>query len=263
MFTISDFIKPQSLDEAYKTLIKHKNNMLLGGCLFLKMSSKMINVAIDLSGLELNYIKNLDDCIEIGSMTNFRDIETSTLLQTPFLNSVPSSVLNIIGVQFRNLATVGASVYSKYGFSDLITALLSLEAEVELFNKGKLTLEDFLKLPYEKDILTKIYIKKKNGKSAFSCFRKSASDFSILNVAASRVDGIWKIAVGARPQRASLAKHAAKYLDNSNLEICDIEKAGEIASKELNFGTNMRGSEEYRRSLCKVLIKRAVLEVLK
>lgn len=42
------------------------------------------------------------------------------------------SLRHIVGVQFRNLATVGGSLWGRFGFSDVLTLLLALDAQVEL-----------------------------------------------------------------------------------------------------------------------------------
>lgn len=262
MFTVQDLVQPKSLDEAYQTLVKKRNNTILGGCAFLKMGSKRIGTAIDLSNLGLGYIKEQDRFIEIGSMTSLREIERSSLLRNSFNGMLPNSVKNIIGVQFRNGVTVGASVYSKYGFSDLITALLALDTDVELYKKGRMPLADFLDEPLKKDILVKLWIKKNNRLGIYQSFRNSASDYPILNVAVSVLDDRWTIVVGARPRRAAIAQMASATLSAKNLTAEEIECAARKAAEELSFGTNMRGTADYRRALCQVLVKRGIMGVL-
>jgi len=183
------------------------------------------------------------------------------LLTNNFNGVISKSVKNIIGVQFRNIVTVGASVFSKYGFSDLITALLCLDTEVELYNAGRMPLDKFLQMPYEKDILTRILIKKNQKQASYQDLRNSVSDYPILNVAVSRLNNQWAIAVGARPQRAAIARMASEELSlNFNLE--NLDHYANLVAEELTFGTNARGSAEYRQAMCKVLVKRAIREVL-
>ena len=42
------------------------------------------------------------------------------------------SVKDIVGVQFRNLATVGGSIFGRFGFSDVLTLFMAVGASVEL-----------------------------------------------------------------------------------------------------------------------------------
>lgn len=262
MFALLNLIQPETIEEAYNVLMQRKNNTVLGGCAFLRMGSKRIGTAVELSKLNLNYIEDHGDYVEIGAMTTFRDIETNPIFNKHFNGLLPKSVSNIIGVQFRNIVTVGATVYSKYGFSDIITALLALDTEVELYKAGRMSLEEFLDKPYEKDILTRIFIKKNERKASYENLRNAVSDYPILNVAVSNINNQWKIVVGARPLEAKIAKSASEELSNRNLTVENIEAIANMAAEELSFGTNMRGSAEYRKAVCKVLVKRAVMEVL-
>ncbi len=261
MFTLSDLVQPEKLETAYEIFANKRNNTILGGCAFLKMGSKRIGTAIDLSKLNLNYIKEQDGFIEIGAMTSLRELETNTLTSEQFNGLLPKAVRNIIGVQFRNCVTVGASVFAKYGFSDLITALLALNTEVELYKGGRMPLVDFLKQPKVKDILVRLWVKLDTRKATYMNLRKSASDYSILNVAVSKHDDQWTIVVGARPRRATIASKASAALSKGTQSEADIEEAANQAAEELAFGTNMRGTAEYRKALCKVLVKRAIMEV--
>lgn len=261
MFTIKEFVQPKSIEEAYNILMIRWNNTVLGGTAFLRMGSKSIGTAVDLSGLDLNDVKDHDDYIEIGAFTTLREVEINPLLVNHFNGVVSNSVKNIIGVQFRNIVTVGASVFSKYGFSDLVTALLVLDTEVELYKAGRMPLDVFLKRPYEKDILTGLFIKKNNRQASYQSLRNSASDYPILNAAVSRLGSQWTIAVGARPQRAAIAGKASEALSNS-MSFENLEYYANIAAEELNFGTNERGTARYRQAMCKVLVKRAITEVL-
>jgi len=261
VFTLSDLVQPEKLETAYQVLTNKRNNTILGGCAFLKMGSKRIGTAIDLSNLNLNYIKEQDGFIEIGAMTSLRELETNTLLREQFNGVLPKAVCSIIGVQFRNCVTVGASVYAKYGFSDLITALLALNTEVELYEGGRMPLNEFLKQPKEKDILVRLWVKLESRQATYMNLRKSASDYSILNVAVSKLDNQWTIVVGARPRRAAIASKASAAISKGTQSAIEIEEAAKQAVEELSFGTNMRGTAEYRKALCKVLVKRAIMEV--
>lgn len=262
MFTLTDIVQPTTIEEAYAILMKRKNNQIIGGSAFLRMGKKRIGTGIELSNLNLDYIKEDEDYVEIGAMTTFRELETSDIIKNNFGDILNHSVRDIIGVQFRSVVTVGATVFSKYGFSDLIIALLCLDTEIETFSKGRMTLNKFLDKGYEKDLLTKIYIKKNNKKASYKSLRNAKSDYPIVNVAVSKLDNTFKICIGARPQVAKEAKNASEFLSNNNITDENIDKAVQIAVDELSFGTNMKASKEYRYAMARVLIKRAIMEVI-
>lgn len=262
MFTLTDIVQPTTIEEAYAILTKRKNNQIIGGSAFLRMGKKRIGTGIELSNLNLDYIKEDEDYVEIGAMTTFRELETSDIIKNNFGYVLNHSVRDIIGVQFRSVVTVGATVFSKYGFSDLIIALLCLDTEIETFGEGRMTLDEFLNKGYEKDLLTKIYIKKNNKKASYKALRNAKSDYPIVNVAVSKLDNTFKICIGARPQVAKEAKNASEFLSNNNITNENIDKAVQIAVDELSFGSNMKASKEYRYAMAKVLIKRAIMEVI-
>jgi CO/xanthine dehydrogenase FAD-binding subunit len=265
MISIKEYIVPTSIEEAYEILVEKRNSVLFGGGAFIRMGSKNIPIAIDLSKIGLDFIDEDEDFIHIGAMTTFGDIEHSQLLKKYYKNFLSSSVREIVGIQLRNIVTVGGTVYSRYGFSDFITGLLALDTNVNLYKQGPLPLEIFLKEgSKEKDILKSISIRKNNRKAKFLSMRNSQGDYAILNVATSNLNGNkYKIAVGARPGTATLALKSMDYLDNIDRDLFkeDILRAAKIASEELIFGTNTRASSIYRKQISYVLVKQALMEV--
>lgn len=264
MITIKEYIRPQNIDEAYEYLVSKKKAVLFGGGAFIKMGSKNIATAIDLSKSGLDSIKETDGDMEIGSMVTFGDLEQSPILESHFSNMLAISVKDIVGVQLRNIVTVGGTVYSRYGFSDFISALLSLDTKVKLHKQGIISLEEFLiKGASRSDILESIIIKKDHRKAVFKSMRNSKGDYAVLNVAVSKLEDKFRISVGARPARAILAYDTMEYLNKNGHSQNHISKACDIIAEEIVFGSNTRGSKAYRRDICKVLLKRALLEVIK
>lgn len=256
---VKKFKRAESLDEAYNALLS--GSVIIGGGAFMHLSDNEVSL-VDLSKLNLSFIKENEDSIEIGAYTTLKEIEDSSILSSYF-NGILSKTSGIIaGVQVRNIATIGGCIGGRYGFSDILTCLLALNAQVELYNAGKISLEEFLNNREIKDIVLKVIIDKNNKKAAFFNMRNSFSDFSVLNAAVCKDEDI-KIAVGARPLNAALARQAMEYLKENELSYENIKKAAEIASSTLNFGDDLRASSDYRRELCKTLVERALLEVIK
>ncbi|WP_432402645.1 FAD binding domain-containing protein [Wukongibacter sp. M2B1] len=263
MITIKNYVRPENIDDAYNCLISKKKGVLIGGGAFIRMGRKNITTAIDLSKANIDIIKETEDNIEIGGMTTFGKLERSPILEKYFSNMLAISVKDIVGVQLRNIVTVGGTVHSRYGFSDLITALLVLDTKVKLYKQGIASLEEFLiKGSEQVDILESIIIKKDKREAVFKSMRNSKGDYAILNVAVSKLEDRFRISVGARPSRATLAYNAMDYLNKNGYSYENILEASKMASNKIAFGTNSRGSKEYRRQICNVLLKRALLEVV-
>jgi CO/xanthine dehydrogenase FAD-binding subunit len=262
MFTFSKYHLATSLDDAYEVLLKNRNNAILGGTAYLRMGNRNLATAVDLSALNLDYIREEEGYIEIGAMTTFRSIETSELMLNNFGGVVVRSVMDIVGVQLRNVVTVGATVFSRYGFSDFIPALLALNTVVVLQGAGEMSLEEFLESDVKRDILVAVRIEKNKRTGNYQTIRRSNSDYALLNVVTSNIDGDVRIVVGARPGRAILAKEAMKYIEERGLSAESIEEAGRIAAEELEFADNMRASGKYREAICRVMVKRSIGEVM-
>ena len=60
MLKIKEYVKAESLEQAYE-LNQKRTNCILGGMLWLKMSNRNVQKAIDLSGLGLNQIEETEE----------------------------------------------------------------------------------------------------------------------------------------------------------------------------------------------------------
>lgn len=257
MLKIKQYVKAQSLEEAY-ALCQKKGSVVLGGMLWLKMQNRTVGTAIDLCGLGLDTIEETDAEYRIGAMVSLRAIENHPGLNDMTGGAVKDCLSPIIGVQFRNLATIGGSLWGRFGFSDPLTLFLTLGAQVELFHRGVVSLEEFLELPAEPDILVRVIVPKTEMKVAYLSQRNAATDFPTLTCAVCEREGQYVCAVGARPSKAKLYRDEQNLLTDGITE--DSAAAfGEELAQRADFGSNLRGSEEYRRKICKVLVRRALL----
>jgi putative selenate reductase FAD-binding subunit len=239
LFGLKEYNVARSLDQADELLHRDKGNVILGGLLWMRLGRKNYHTGIDLSRLGLNQILETEDGVDIGCMSTLRQIEASRTLADCFGKILTDAVSHIVGVQFRNSATIGGSVFSRFSFSDILTALLALETHVHLYRGGTLPLETFLERPPERDILIKLSIKKKAWKTAYQSHRMTATDFPVLAAGISLCEGRWKICLGSRPARATLAEKAAALLPERPDEK-QIQATCDQVVEELTFGSNQR-----------------------
>lgn len=120
MLEIKEYVKAESLEQAFE-LNQKRTNQIIGGMLWMKMGDHRIQTAIDLSGLGLDTIEEDETQFSIGCMTSLRQLELHEGLNQWSDGAVRESVRHIVGVQFRNLATVGGSIFGRFGFSDVLT----------------------------------------------------------------------------------------------------------------------------------------------
>ena len=259
MITISNYVRPQTLEEAY-TLNQNKRNRIIGGMLWLKMSNEAVGTAIDLCDLGLNKIEETEDAFSIGASVTLRDIELHKGLNAYTQNAVSKAVKDIVGTQFRNMATVGGSIFGRFGFSDVLTVFLSMDTFVELYKGGTVPLSDFVTMKPDRDILVRIIVKKTPGRFNYLSMRNSRTDFPVIACAVSLVADEYRAVIGARPGRAMLITDSQGILSNGITEESARTFAG-FAADNVPTDNNVRASAKYRTHLINVLVRRALSEL--
>ena len=162
MVTIQNYVRAQSIDEAYE-LNQKKASCIIGGMLWTKMQDRPIQTAIDMCDLGLDKIEEKDDEFIIGAMTSLRQIELHDGLNKYTHGAVCEAVKDIVGVQFRNLATIGGSIWGRFGFSDILTVFLAMDAFVELYHGGMIPLREFVNMKQDRDVIVHLIIRKTPG----------------------------------------------------------------------------------------------------
>ena len=110
-------------------------------------------------------------------MVTLRDLELDPGLNSYTDGAARESVRHIVGVQFRNLATVGGSIYGRYGFSDVLTMFLTMDSYVELYKGGIVSMADFVSMKMDNDILIRVIVKKRACQIAYMAVRTRAPIF--------------------------------------------------------------------------------------
>lgn len=245
MITIQKYVRAQSLEEAWQ-LNQNKRSRVLGGMLWLRLGRGSVSTAIDLCDLGLNTVEETEEQFSIGAMVTLRDLEMHEGLNAYSSNAVANAVKDIVGVQFRNIATVGGSIWGRFGFSDVLTVFLAMDSYVELYKGGIIPLEQFATMKKDHDILVRLIVRKTPCKVAYSSVRNQRTDFPVLACAVACMNGEYRASIGARPARAMLIR-------------CE-RREGFAAFVAENTPTegNMRGSAAYRTHLIQVLVERAM-----
>ncbi|MEE1036872.1 MAG: FAD binding domain-containing protein, partial [Oscillospiraceae bacterium] len=166
--------------------------------------------------------------------------------------AVRNALKDIVGVQFRNMATVGGSIWGRFGFSDVLTVFLALDSYVELYKGGIIPLEQFAKMKKDNDILVRLIVKKSPCRVVYASMRNQRTDFPVVACAVSEINGEYRASIGARPARAILIR--------SNLET-DAKAFAALVAENAPTEGNIRGSAAYRTHLIKVLTERSMMEL--
>lgn len=276
MFYYNQYVRAQSLDEAYE-LYQKKPNFVLGGMLWLKMKNKTLGTAIDLCDLGLDQIDEDEKEFRIGAYATLRQIETHEALNAYTHGAIAESVRHIVGVQFRNVATVGGSIWGRFGFSDVMTIFRALGAKVQLHKAGIMDLDEFAALPRTtRDVLVSVIVPKNAKGVVYLSQRNQSTDFPVLTCAVANRSGRYVAVIGASPYMAEPVWDEDGILDcladaktDGNAALTDnsetnskIDKFAEYVAEHIRFGSNIRAGAEYREIICRVLTRRAVTQSL-
>ena len=302
MLEIAKYVRAESLEEAYD-LNQKKGNVILGGMLWLRLGSRRVNTAIDLSALSLDKIEEIpkeaseamadngapgmpktmadnstpgtpdgireaaEMCggYRIGAMATLRQLEKHEGLNRLTDGAIKDCVRDIVGVQFRNLATVGGSLFGRFGFSDVLTFLMAVVQEVSIalqyegYIKRQLKqVEEFARMPFDRDILTHVIFPGKKQRIGWQSFRNSRTDFSVLNCCVSLEEKETRCCVGARPMKAVCLRDEQGILKDG-ITPESARAFGRYVKENVKTGSNLRGSGEYRSMLAETLTRRALL----
>ncbi|MFQ5486343.1 MAG: FAD binding domain-containing protein, partial [Desulfobacterales bacterium] len=161
--------------------------------------------------------------------------------------------------------------------SDLAPALLSLEAEVTLTgSRGArvVSLDDFFIDYFETtlkpdELLTEIHVPNSDpGGGYYYKFAQRATDLAVVSVAVYLIPEpdspdlckdirIVMGSVGSTPLRS---KRGEDLLKGNRMNDTFVEEAGRLSAEDSQPTTDINGSEEYKREIVEVLVKRAITE---
>jgi len=280
-----EYLTPKTIKEALTLWDKYGDEakIIAGGqSLLVLMRQGLVapKYLIDIKGIsELNYIKSDAKVgLRIGALTTHRTIEKSPLIRKGF--AVLAEMENrLASIQTRNWGTIGGNICHADPAGDPAPVLIALKATLTTASiKGErsMAVEDF-ELDYFEtalepgELLTEIQVpaSPSHTGAAYSKFNIIQSDLATVGVAVSVTlgagDGICqdiRIALGAAAPTAMRAKKAEAAVRGKKITENLLKEAGEIASTEVEPISDIVASEEYRRELVKVMVKRVGKEAL-
>jgi carbon-monoxide dehydrogenase medium subunit len=217
--------------------------------------------------------------LKLGAMCKIAQIEKSDVIKKnyPLLSQAASLLASM---EIRNRGTVGGNLCTAAPSADMPPSLLALEANaVVASNNGErvMPLEEFFTGPKKTilnhdEILVRLEVPplKPNSAGEYVKFgRRRAMEIAMIGVAAFMtlnseknrcIDA--KVALATAAPTPIRAKEAEKLLIDKTPDADTIEEAAQLASKEASPRTSWRTTEEYRRDLIPVLVRRAIQTAL-
>jgi carbon-monoxide dehydrogenase medium subunit len=279
-----EYFAPKTLKEALTLLNKYQDEAkVIGGgqSLLILMRQGLVapKYLISIKGIsELNYIKSDKEGLKIGALTTHRQIEKSPKMRDGL--AVLAEMENrLASIQTRNWGTIGGNLCHGEPAGDPAPVLIALNATLKIANlKGERTMAvenfflDYFETALEPgELLTEIVIPPVPPRTgtAYTKFNVIESDLATVGVAVSITlgsgDGVCqdvRIVLGAAAPTPIRAKQAEAALKGKKITHNLLREAGEIASTEAEPISDTYASEEYRRELLKVLVKRMGNEAL-
>jgi len=256
-------LRPATLSEAILTQQETKGYYIAGG------TFSMVEIVadrfhpehlIDLSLCrELYGVTEETDCVKVGALTTFTEIEKDEILNK-YYPSLTKASAEVGGPQIRNRGTVGGNICAASPAADSVPPLLALEATalvVGTDGEREIPLNEMFLAPKKtcmtaNEILVAVKIPKKGFKNSFiKVGKRNALAVSSVNmaVACKAENGCIKelvIAAGScAPTPRCCPKAAEALLGEISTE--KLEKAKEILMTEISPIDDRWATAEYRR----------------
>ena len=262
-----DYVRAGSADEAVSLLTEHGDDakLMAGGHSLLPLMKLRLaapSVIIDVGRLaDLAYIREEGDHVAVGALTCHRQLETSDLLkaQVPLLPHVAGLVGD---PQVRHRGTLGGTLAHGDPASDLPAAVLALGGTLVAqgpSGRREIAATDFftgfLETALRPDeMLVEVKLPKvPTAGWSYQKFNRRAQDWAIVGVAAvhNGTTGVALVNMGSVPLRATAVERA--LADGAT-----VTAAAQVADEGTSPPADLNGSEEYRRHLARVLVRRAL-----
>ena len=281
LFRPSEYFKPTSVTEAFKLMEQYgeKGWLIAGGTDLLVEKDPQVEVLIDIAGLGLDYVKSDSQGVRIGATTTFANIAASPILQKNPYNILVQAASQIGTPQIRNVATIGGNICHAVPSADSAPALLILGATLSISSKAgerSIKIADFFK-DVRKDalekgeLLTEVQLPTfpaRTGTAFLKKGRVAVADLAVVNVAvritltADNTCQETNIALGAVAPVPLRAREAEAMLRGKKPGEELLEKVAAQAAEEIKPISDVRSSAEYRKTLSRVLVERALKEAI-
>lgn len=266
-----EYERVDSVDAAIAALQGDDESKLLAGGHSLlpnmKLRLAIPTKLIDIGRIrDLSYVRESNGGVAIGALTRYRDLETDGALRE--LCPIVASVAGQVGdPQVRHVGTIGGSVAHADPAGDMPSVLMALDATfVAQGPRGTREIEAgdmfpslFQSALAHDEVLTEIRVPAAAEGWSYQKFTRRAQDWAVVGVAAIRMNGGAHVSLtnmGLTPLRATGVEEALA-------SGADPASAAERADEGSAPPSDAFGSEEYRRALAKVLVKRALEEALR
>lgn len=245
---ITEYHRPQTLDEALALLTRPNTLPLGGGTLLSKPTTDSVQV-VDLQRLGLDSLSKTGNTLELGAALTLQ-----ALLESEHCPAVLKSALKLEApLNLRNAATVAGTLVACDGRSTFAAVLLALDAKITVNSQQKaeetLNLGDFLPLREQVrgKLITRVTIPL-NVKLAFDSVAKTPADKPLVCAALAQWNsGRTRLVMGGYGKSPILA-----------MDGTEAEGAGAAARNAFHEAQDEWASADYRMDVAATLAERCL-----
>lgn len=273
-----EYFRPTSLDEALTLMSRYGEEArpLAGGQSLLPLMKLQVaspQVIVDVGRLiDMEYLRQEEGHLLIGALARHVQMERENL--PPSLAILRDAAREIADVQVRNWGTLGGSLAEADPAGDWTPVMLALNASYRCRSQGLERLVEaaqFATDPYttvlapEELLIEVVAPLPGNGTTgAYLKLERKAGDFATASVAVqirwNDENGCQEVGIGLGGvgPTAIKATEAEDFLAGKALEQPALEEASRLVVEATSPFSDLRGSDEYKREMARVIFLRAV-----
>ena len=274
---VEAFYRPGNVREALRLLRSGNGRarIVAGGTDVVVEGDRSIRFLIDITQAGLSYIRRKGNACHIGATTTMAALESSPAVRSLAGGILAQACAACGSVQIRNMGTIGGNLANRSPAAETATALLALDAEIVL-DDGRARHKAPLAAIYsglretllDHALIVEIVIPAlpRGGRWSFHKLGRTEIDLSLVNLAAgiqldSKDRVKWaRIALGAVAPTPIRAVNAERLLVGRTLDEALLEEVADEVAREVMPISDVRASAEYRRTMSRVLARRAIEE---
>ena len=278
-----DYVRADSVEQAIRLLRESdgEGKIIAGGHSLLPIMKFRITEPgklIDISRIaNLKGVRVEGNRVIVGAMTTHREVANNPIIQE-HIPVLAEAARQIGDIQIRNRGTLGGNIAHGDPVADLPAPALALEAGLivqgdegtEVIDLDGFILGPLITILPENSVVTSVSfaIPPAHTKSTYLKFFHHATGYPVVGVAVvAGVDGnglidhirIGITGVGDVAYRAMSVEQALLGQRPSDAVI---QSASELATENVDMGSDLFASEEYRANICKVYTARAIKSIL-
>jgi carbon-monoxide dehydrogenase medium subunit len=277
-----EYHRPETLDEAVGLLNEHGDDgkVLAGGMSFIplmKLRFAQPGHVVDVNRIaELNGMSEAVGWLRVKAVTRHNEIARSELIKSRY-HAMAAAAPQIADPIVRNLGTIAGSLAHGDPAGDWGSVMLALGAQVVARSSGgervipvtELFVSNFATTLEPNEILTEVRIPMPEARSggAYLKLERKVGDFATVGVAVQlslddghvKAAGIGLTAVGPTNIKAG---EAEARLAGSEPTDEVVAEAAKLAAQAAQPVTDLRGSEDYKRHMVEVFVRRGVARAL-